>query len=78
MISFRSASTRTHAAIACAAFVVIASWTTPARAQCEDQKLLPPSGVSFDRFGTAVAMSGNVVVIGEPNDDTVSTNSGAV
>ena len=78
MFSFRSANTRAPAAIACAATVVIAAWTTPARAQCEDQKILPPSGAMFDRFGTRIAMSGNVLVISEANDDTISTNSGAV
>ena len=44
------------------------------------QKLLPPDGRRFDAFGTAVAISGNTIVIGAPLNGVspiLPTNAGA-
>jgi hypothetical protein len=40
--------------------------------------LTGPSPAELDYFGTAVAMAGDTVVVGIPNDDTTNTDQGAV
>ncbi len=41
------------------------------------KKLLPPDGISSDEFGTAVAMSGDTLVVGARLRDDKGTSSGA-
>ena len=43
-----------------------------------DQRLQPSSLSSYDRFGGAVALSGDLLVVGAKGDDTSGPNSGAV
>jgi len=40
-------------------------------------KLLPPDGEPFDLFGNSVAISGNLAIIGVPDDDDNGSNSGS-
>ena len=42
------------------------------------RKLLPDDGASEDRFGFDLAIAGNVVVVGAPQDDDNGMNSGSV
>lgn len=42
-----------------------------------ERKLLPNDGVSFDLFGTAVAIDGDRVVVGSPNENQVGFSTGA-
>jgi hypothetical protein len=44
----------------------------------ETQEVAPSDGQSFDRFGAAVAVSGNLAIVGAPDDDDKGTNSGSV
>ena len=46
------------------------TWTNEA-------KLLPADGVAYDRFGCVVSLSGNVALIGVPEDDDNGTGSGS-
>lgn len=41
------------------------------------QTLVPPGLQSFDRFGAAVALSGNLLVVGAEGDDGAGPNTGA-
>lgn len=43
-----------------------------------DQRIQPTSLSSYDRFGGAVAVSGDLLVVGAKGDDTSGPNSGAV
>ncbi len=43
----------------------------------ETQVLQPPTLTAFDRFGGAVAVGGNVLVVGAKGDDEVAPNAGA-
>jgi hypothetical protein len=43
----------------------------------EEAKLLPSDGAEFDRFGRAVAISGNTIVVGAHEDDDDGEASGA-
>ncbi|KYF83107.1 hypothetical protein BE11_31175 [Sorangium cellulosum] len=43
----------------------------------DEDQLLAPSGASTDRFGTAVAISGDTIVVGAPYDDDAGTDAGA-
>ncbi|MCH8823328.1 MAG: FG-GAP repeat protein [Planctomycetes bacterium] len=45
--------------------------------QCELEKLLASDGEAFDQFGNAVAISGDVVVVGARHDDENGPNTGA-
>lgn len=45
--------------------------------QCEIDELLAADGLAFDEFGTAVAISGDVLVVGAPRHDENGSNSGA-
>ncbi|MGA1197058.1 MAG: FG-GAP repeat protein, partial [Candidatus Latescibacterota bacterium] len=52
-----------------------------AQMQTEDAKHVPGDGAAKDLFGDAVAVSGNLAIIGAPGDDVVSTfrsNNGTV
>ena len=42
----------------------------------EEAKLLASDGAIFDRFGSSVSISGDLVVIGSNGDDDLSTNTG--
>ncbi|MEE8153836.1 MAG: hypothetical protein V3T53_02625 [Phycisphaerales bacterium] len=46
--------------------------------QCEIDKLSAAEGLAFDEFGTAVAISGDVLVVGAPEHDENGSGSGAV
>jgi hypothetical protein len=48
-----------------------------ALAVSDEDQLLAPSGASYDYFGTAVAISGDTVVVGAPSDDDAGTDAGA-
>ncbi|WP_438034059.1 FG-GAP repeat protein [Sorangium sp. So ce204] len=48
-----------------------------ALAVSDEDQLLAPSGASTDRFGTAVAISGDTVVVAAPFDDDAGTDAGA-
>src|SRR6185436_17952550 len=43
----------------------------------QEQRLTAPQVAASDLFGSAVAVDGDVVVVGEPNDDDVALNAGA-
>jgi len=43
----------------------------------DDYKLLASDGGATDEFGTSVAISGDIAIIGVPNDDDRNTNAGA-
>jgi hypothetical protein len=43
----------------------------------QQQKLIAADGAAGDRFGSAVAIDGDVLVIGSPTDDDTGTNSGS-
>ena len=43
----------------------------------EVKKLIPPGGLANDNFGTALGMSGEVLVVGAPGDDTRGSGAGA-
>lgn len=43
----------------------------------EMKKLYPPSGGSGDRFGYAIALSGDLLVVGAPENNTRGTDAGA-
>ena len=45
--------------------------------QCEIDELLAADGLAFDAFGTAVAISGDVLVVGAPRHDQNGSNAGA-
>ncbi len=45
--------------------------------QCEIDELLAADGLAFDEFGTAVAISGDVLVVGAPRHDENGSSSGA-
>ena len=40
-------------------------------------KLIADDGVSNDKFGKSIAINGNIVVVGAPNNDEAGSNSGA-
>ena len=42
-----------------------------------EQTLQPGDGVTFDTFGQSVAVQGNTIVVGAPNNDAVAFESGA-
>lgn len=44
----------------------------------QQAKLTAPDAAASDQFGTAVAVSGNTVVVGAASDDELGTNSGSV
>ena len=50
---------------------------TPAGAQCELAKLVASDGAEGDEFGYAVAISGDILVIGAQADDDNGVNSGS-
>ena len=43
----------------------------------EQQKLSPDDGAIGDRFGLSVAIDGDTIVVGAPNNDSAGTNSGS-
>ena len=45
--------------------------------QCEIDELLAADGLAFDEFGTAVAISGEVLVVGAPRHDQNGSSAGA-
>lgn len=42
------------------------------------QKLIPPDIANWDGFGESIAMNGNWLAVGTPNDDDAGTSTGAV
>ena len=64
--------------------VVVWGWTgivalviaSSARAQCGDE-LWPEGGANSALFGSSVAADGDIVVVGRPGDDNVTTDAGA-
>ena len=59
--------------------VVLCTWASTDRAagQCELGTLLADDGTSGDDFGGAVAVDGDVAVVGAPEDDDDGSSSGA-
>jgi hypothetical protein len=55
------------------AYVFVRSGTSWA----QQQKLLPDDGAAFDFFGNAVAVDGDMAVIGASDDDDLGTTSGS-
>jgi hypothetical protein len=54
--------------------VVVAA---PATAQCELAELVASDGLAMDDFGNSIAVSGDRVLIGAPNDDEGGTDRGS-
>ncbi len=50
---------------------------SPVLAQCVDDQLLPGDPTMFSEFGSAVAIDGDVVVVGAWNDDEAGSDAGA-
>src|SRR5688572_4785775 len=48
-----------------------------ARAQCQLQKLLASDMEQGDRFGSAVAIQGDWLIVGSPQDDDMGLQSGS-
>jgi hypothetical protein len=61
---------------AAAVFVAVAV-SAPASGQHELAKLVAPDGAAWDNFGTAVAVSRDVIVVGSPRDDDLGSYSGS-
>ena len=57
--------------------VILAAPPAVAQTPCESAKLLAEDGASGDDFGAAVAVEGNVAVVGAPEDDDDGSSSGA-
>jgi hypothetical protein len=51
--------------------------SVPASGQCEFQKILASDAAALDQFGDAVAMSGDLAVVGASRDDDLGSASGA-
>ena len=57
--------------------VATLSFASAVAAQCEVAKLSPTAGAAGDQFGRSIAVSGNRLVVGAPDDDQGGTDSGA-
>lgn len=65
-------------AAACFALLAHDGYTLAQVVKTEDQKLTALDGQSGDRYGAAIAISGNTMLIGAPNDDDKAPQAGAV
>lgn len=63
---------------ALAGALLAAGLASPARGQCQLQKLRAPLPDAYDGFGVATGVIGEWLLVGSPNDDDRATNAGAV
>lgn len=74
------ATQRIRATVLLSTLLVLAWLVTPTTAQCqwsESFKLLDPNAREGDIFGAAVAVSGNIAVVGAPLDNEVNEDTGS-
>ncbi len=63
---------------ACARLALVLVLAPLSRADLELQKLVAPDAAASDRFGQAIAIDGDTLVVGAPFDDDHGADSGAV